>query len=144
MNVKVDIKLLSTDAVLPTSPYSNDAGFDLTSTANILVAPGDTYAVPTGLAFAIPTGWQLEIRPRSGLSLKSALRIANSPGTIDSGFNSEVKVLMWNSGTEFEHIDNGDRIAQLVLTEVHRPIWNVVEELPVTDRGNNGFGSSDK
>ena len=139
--MKLGIKRLSDQAVLPKYQTSGSAGFDLHSIMNYVLEPGKTVLVSTGLAFNIPEGYELQIRPRSGVSAKTGLRVANAPGTIDSDFKGEVKLIIQNTGSMFEIIDKGDRIAQAVLAPVLQAEF-VEEELEESERGSNGFGST--
>ena len=106
------------------------------------LAPRGRAAVPTGLVFAIPQGFEGQIRPRSGLALKNGVSVLNAPGTIDSDYRGEVKVLLINLGTEEVTISRGDRIAQMVIAPVSQASWNPVESLDETQRGAGGFGST--
>jgi dUTP pyrophosphatase len=163
----VKIKRLHEDAVIPRYARAFDAGFDLVAVEDVLIPPGETAKIPTGLAFALPDGYELQVRPRSGISAKTKLRISNAPGTVDAGYRGEVCVLIDNiripSG-EVGHtcldvsekpatvdrevdrhtylIRKGDRIAQGVLALVPLARFEVVDELDETERGAGGFGSS--
>ena len=103
---------------------------------------GQRHAVATGLAMAIPQGFEIQVRPRSGLALKHGISVPNSPGTIDSDYRGELKIIMINHGTEPFPIARGDRVAQLVLAPVTQAAWVEVEELDATERGEGGFGST--
>ncbi len=129
---------------LPAYATAGAVGMDaLAAVAEPLVlAPGARAAVPTGLAMAIPTGFEVQVRPRSGLAFKHGLTVANAPGTIDSDYRGEVKVLLVNLGTEPVTIERGMRIAQLVPAAVTRAQLVVVTSLDDTDRGAGGFGST--
>lgn len=130
------------DAVVPTYARPDDAGMDLTSVAQLQIAPGDRAAVPTGVAVAIPSGWVGLVHPRSGLARRQGLTVANAPGTIDAGYRGEIQVLLINLGPEEVTIKVGDRIAQLVVQQVERAILVEVDELDATARGEGGFGST--
>lgn len=136
------IKKLNTDAVIPKYNLAGDAGFDLSSSADYVVLPQQTVLVKTGLAFEIPVGNELQVRPRSGLSIKSKLRISNSPGTVDSNYRGEVGIIVDNIGHTPHFIKKGDRIAQGVICPVVTVEFVEVEELDETNRGDKGFGSS--
>jgi dUTP pyrophosphatase len=138
----VKVQPLHPEAKLPKYAYPGDSGFDLASTEKMTLLPGETHLVPTGLAFAIPEGFELQIRPRSGLSLKTNIRIPNSPGTVDSGFRTEVKVIIQNVGNTPLEIDAGMRIAQGIICPVIHPTIEYVYKLDKTERGLKGFGSS--
>lgn len=143
---QANIKVVKThsDVVLPEQAHEHDAGVDLRYSGKnpIVLNPGETKLIPTGLKIQLPIGTEGQIRPRSGLSLKTGLRIPNSPGTIDSGYTDEVKIMVENTGESMFVINNGDRIAQLVVTDVYKPIFIEVEELSDSERGEKGFGSS--
>lgn len=115
---------------------------DVVSAENVVLAPGARHAVATGLAMAIPDGFEVQVRPRSGLALKHGISVPNTPGTIDSDYRGELKVILINHGAEPFEIRRGDRIAQLVLTPVTRARWIEVAELDETARGEGGFGST--
>ena len=132
------------DNTLPLPQYktTGSAGFDLQAFTpeKILLASNEVSLIPTGLAFEIPYGYELEIRPRSGLAIKHGITVLNTPGTIDSDYRGEVKVILYNTAKEDFIINNGDRICQAVLKEVIQA--NIVEtkELSETERGAGGFG----
>jgi dUTP pyrophosphatase len=135
------VKRLHADAVLPVYKHPGDAGMDLSAVEAVTVAPGEIVAVPTGLAFAIPDGYVGLVHPRSGLASRG-LTVANAPGTIDTGYRGEVKVLLINLGTEPFAIEKGDRIAQMVIQQVaHLPLVERAN-LDATRRGSGGFGST--
>ena len=114
-------------------------GYDRQPIASIL--PGDSFLVKTGLSVAVPDGFEMQIRPRSGLALKKSITVANSPGTLDSDYRNEIGVILINHGTEPFLIQNGDRIAQGVINKVERVEFNEVDELDTTER-KGGFGST--
>ena len=119
-----------------------DAGMDLIAAEEVTLRPGGWASVATGLAIAIPAGYEGQVRPRSGLAQKSGVTLLNSPGTIDPGYRGEVRVLMINHGDHDYTVRQGDRVAQLVVAS-YRPVdWVVEEELSSTDRGQSGFGST--
>ena len=140
--IEVEIKKLSEDAKLPEYAHLTDAGADIFALENTYIKPKETKLVKTGIAVAIPVGYEIQIRPRSGLSLKTPLRVANAPGTIDADYRGEVCVIMWNSGNEAIEIEAGDKIAQMVISEVPMIKWKEVTELSSTERGAGGFGST--
>lgn len=129
---------------LPLPEYATDgaAGMDIVSAETLSLAPSDRAAVPTGLSIAIPDGYEVQVRPRSGLALKHGLTVANAPGTIDSDYRGEVKVLLINLGPRPVHIERGMRIAQLVVAPVTRGRFEEVGSLDDTARGSGGFGST--
>lgn len=148
MTPVVDIVRLAhnPDLPLPTYETSGAAGMDLRAAvpadSPMTLHPGARVAVPTGLAFALPGGFEAQVRPRSGLALKSGITVANAPGTIDADYRGEVKVLLINLGEEDFVIRRGDRIAQLVIAPVVQAGWREVGSLDATDRGAGGFGST--
>lgn len=127
---------------LPRYATLGAAGMDVLSAEDVVLAPSARQAVATGLAMAIPEGYEIQVRPRSGLALKHGIAVANTPGTIDSDYRGELKVILMNLGAETFEIHRGDRIAQLVLAPVVQAGWVEVEELDETERGSGGFGST--
>jgi dUTP pyrophosphatase len=127
---------------LPTYATSGAAGMDVLAAEDHTLPPGGRHAVATGFALAIPEGYEVQVRPRSGLALKHGISLPNSPGTIDADYRGELKVILINLGAEPFVIRRGDRIAQLVLTPVTLASWHEVEELDETERGAGGFGST--
>lgn len=127
---------------LPAYATAGAAGMDVLAAEDVTLAPGARHAVATGLAMAIPPGFEIQVRPRSGLALKHGISVPNSPGTIDSDYRGELKVILINHGTEPFAVCRGDRIAQIVLAPVIRANWLPVEELDETARGEGGFGST--
>ncbi|CAF1897322.1 Deoxyuridine 5'-triphosphate nucleotidohydrolase [Bacillus subtilis] len=165
--MNVNIKRLSPDAQTPAYAHETDAGFDLVAAADVIIEPGETACVPTGLAFEIPEGYEMQIRPRSGITLKTPLRV--QLGTVDAGYRGEVGVIVDNIAEEFdaatvyarrvdgEKVDSpnglfvlentyiirkGDRLAQAVIKPVEQPVFTEVNALGDSDRGADGFGSS--
>ncbi|MDB5405710.1 MAG: dut [Rhodospirillales bacterium] len=129
---------------LPAYATASSAGLDLTAAIadDIVLAPGERRAVPTGLAIALPEGYEAQIRPRSGLALHSGVTVLNSPGTIDADYRGEIRVILVNLGGDPVTLTRGQRIAQLVLAPVSRLAWREVSDLPDSDRGAGGFGST--
>ena len=131
---------------LPAYETADAAGMDLRAAVAddepVVLRPGDRAAVPTGLAFALPSGFEGQVRPRSGLAAKSGITCLNTPGTIDADYRGEVKVILINLGAEEVNIRRGDRIAQLVIAPVIQARWRVVDSLDETVRGAGGFGST--
>lgn len=129
---------------LPLPAYATDgaAGMDVVAAEDVTLAPGGRHAVATGFAVAIPEGYEIQVRPRSGLALKHGITVPNTPGTIDSDYRGELKVILINHGAEPFPINRGDRIAQLVLAPVTLAQWREVAELDETERGAGGFGST--
>src|SRR6478672_13698828 len=115
---------------------------DVVAAEDLDLAPGERHAVATGFRVAIPVGFEIQVRPRSGLALKHGVSVPNTPGTIDSDYRGELKVILINHGAEPFAIHRGDRVAQLVLAPVVRVAWDEVDALDETDRGGGGFGST--
>lgn len=136
------VQRLHEDAVVPAYAHPGDAGLDLTSVEEVVLAPGARAAVPTGLAMAIPDGWVGLVHPRSGLARRHGITVANAPGTIDAGYRGEVLVLLVNLGDEEVRLDAGERVAQLLLQRVGIAEISEVDELDDTSRGSGGFGST--
>ncbi|TMM45863.1 dUTP diphosphatase [Qipengyuania marisflavi] len=127
---------------LPAYATHGAAGMDVVAAEDALLAPGQRHAVATGLALAIPHGYEVQVRPRSGLALKHGITVPNTPGTIDSDYRGELKVILINHGDADFAIARGDRIAQLVLAPVVQAAWEEVATLDDTARGAGGFGST--
>lgn len=144
--VKVLVRRLEsypTDWDLPSYATPGSAAVDLRNAGPALtLAPGERRLIPTGLAIALPPGFEAQVRPRSGLAIRRGLGVINSPGTIDSDYRGEVQVPMVNHDGEAQIIEAGERIAQMVLARVDRISWEPVEELPDSERGTGGFGST--
>ena len=127
---------------LPAYATRGAAGMDVLAAEDVTLAPGARHAVATGFAVAIPPGYEIQVRPRSGLALKHGISVPNTPGTIDSDYRGELKVILINHGAEAFAIARGDRIAQLVLAPVTQAAWDEVAQLDDTARGAGGFGST--
>jgi len=144
--VGVKLKILPHGSGLPLPAYAtaDAAGVDLAAAleAPLTLAPGERQAVPTGIALALPAGWEGQVRPRSGLALKHGITILNSPGTIDADYRGEIRVILANLGSAPVTIARGERIAQLVIAPVSRAVLEVVADLPASLRGSGGFGST--
>lgn len=142
-NFQIRIKVKKTDenVQVPKYAHKGDSGFDLAANESATIAPGETKLIPTGLSFEIPEGYEMQVRPRSGMSAKSKFRVANSPGTVDSNFRGEVKIIAENTGHRPIFIEKGDRIAQGVICPIYEAVF-IEEELEDTTRGVKGFGSS--
>jgi dUTP pyrophosphatase len=144
----VPIRRLEHNADLPLPAYetAQAAGMDLRAAvpedAPLILRPGGRFPVPTGFAFALPHGYEAQVRPRSGLAAKHGVTCLNSPGTVDADYRGEVKVILVNLGEEDFTIRRGDRIAQLVIAPVVQARWTEVAELDATVRGDGGFGST--
>ncbi|MGY5865098.1 MAG: dUTP diphosphatase [Candidatus Thorarchaeota archaeon] len=142
MTVKVRVKRLSPDARIPKAAKAGDVAFDLYSTIDYELRPGERFAIPTGIAVEIPPGFEGQVRPRSGLALKEGVTVLNAPGTVDSGYRGEVKTIMINHNEESFKITKGMRISQLAIRPVPEVEFIEVDELSDTDRGEGGFGST--
>lgn len=136
----------SSNNKLPEYQTSNSAGMDVIAflSKTIIIEPGKRVLVPTGLFIEIPIGYEVQIRPRSGLAFKYGITVLNSPGTIDSDYRGEIKVLLINHGETAFEVNSGDRIAQMVLSKHEEISWELVDELNITDRGSGGYGSTGK
>lgn len=143
-SIRIALKRLPHGDGLPLPAYATTgaAGMDVVAAEALTLAPGGRQAVATGFAIAIPAGYEVQVRPRSGLALKHGVTCLNTPGTIDSDYRGEVKVILANLGTEVFEIARGDRIAQLVPAPVQRAALEEVADLGETDRGSGGFGST--
>jgi dUTP pyrophosphatase len=139
---KVKVLQMHVDLPLPKYQTMLSAGMDVYSAIDVLLKKGEIELVPTGLKIALPEGFELHIRPRSGLALKYGISLPNTPATIDADFRGELKVIMINHGKEDFVIKRGDRIAQIVLNKFEQIEWEIVEELDKTTRGEGSFGST--
>jgi dUTP pyrophosphatase len=130
----------------PQAATPGSAGVDLCAavTEDLVIEPGARTLVPSGFAIALPTGFEAQVRPRSGLALRHGITIPNSPGTIDADYRGEIKVILLNAGSAPFRVQRGDRIAQLVVAPVTRAAWEEVNALDETDRGASGFGHTGK
>ncbi|HEY5938218.1 MAG TPA: dUTP diphosphatase [Kofleriaceae bacterium] len=144
MTPRVEIKRLRPDAIVPQYQTELAAGLDVHAciTESITIEPGRRAAIGTGLAIALPAGYEAQVRPRSGLARSHGVTLVNSPGTIDADYRGEVTILLINHGSEAVTIKAGERIAQLVIAPVARATLVEVDELSATARGEGGFGST--
>ena len=146
MSVEVAIQQLPHAAglALPSYATAGAAGMDLLAAVatELILAPGARALVPTGLAIALPPGFEAQVRPRSGLALKHGITVLNAPGTVDADYRGEVGVILLNTGDQPFTIQRGERIAQMVIAAVATATWKPVSELPSTQRGAGGFGST--
>ena len=142
--IRIALQRLEHGAGLPLPAYATDgaAGMDVVAAEDLVLPPGGRHAVATGFAIAIPEGFEVQVRPRSGLALKHGVTCLNTPGTIDSDYRGEVKVILANLGDSPFTVSRGDRIAQLVPAPVQRATLDEVESLDATTRGKGGFGST--
>ena len=144
--IKVLIKKLNSSAKLPSYKTKGASGMDLMACIekSINLEPGKSCLVPTGLSVAFPEKYEIQIRPRSGLAAKNSISVLNTPGTIDSDYRGEIKVILFNHGKKDFLINNKDRIAQMILTPVIKMDLEETNDLPKTIRGEGGFGSTGK
>jgi len=139
--VEIKFNKLHPDAQIPSYAHVGDAGADLYSVAEVTLQPSDRAAIPTGLAVDIPIGYEIQVRPKSGLALKHGITVLNSPGTVDAGYRGEIQVIVINLGKEVYTFAKGQKIAQLVLKSVIQAQF-IEGELGTSDRGDGGFGST--
>lgn len=140
--MRLRIKKLNNEAIMPSYAHIGDAGMDLCSCEDTCIKPGEYKAISTGIAIALPSNMEAQVRPRSGIAFKYGVTILNSPGTIDEGYRGEIKVLLINHGKNDFCITKGMRIAQLVICSYIHAEPEFVESLDNTDRGVGGFGST--
>ena len=141
---KIHIKKLSSSVSIPRYETPGSSGMDIAAHIkdNIIINPGEKALVSTGLSISIPVGYEVQIRPRSGLAAKKSITVLNSPGTIDADYRGEIKVILINLGKEKFVVKNGERIAQMVVCPVIQANLEEVKELSKTERGSGGFGST--
>ena len=144
--VKILIKKTSREVITPKYKTKGSSGLDLSAFINkkVVIKPNSSELIPTGLQVAIPEEFEIQIRPRSGLAAKESIGVLNSPGTIDSDYRGELKIILFNHGDRDFTINNGDRIAQMVLVPILKMQFEEVASLPDTVRGQGGFGSTGK
>ena len=144
--VKVLIKKLNPNVELPSYKTNGASGMDLMAFIEepIKIAPNSSYLVPTGLSMAFSEDYEVQIRPRSGLAAKNSITVLNTPGTIDSDYRGEIKIILFNHGNEEFTINNNDRVAQMILTPIIKMDLEETDSLPDTLRGGSGFGSTGK
>ena len=142
--IKILIKRLSKEVSLPKYETTGSSGMDLSANinTNINIDPGKTAIIPTGLAISIPKGFEVQIRPRSGLAAKQKISVLNTPGTIDADYRGEIKVILINLGKDSFEVEKGSRIAQMVVCPVVQAQLKEVDDLNETERGKGGFGST--
>ena len=144
--VKVDVVQLPHAADLPLPEYATvqSAAVDLLAavTEDVVLTPGARTLIPTGLAIALPDGYEAQVRPRSGLALKNGITLLNTPGTIDADYRGEIGIILTNLGQEDFTVERGMRIAQMLIAPVTRLTWNAVSSLDKSERGSGGFGST--
>ena len=144
--VKILIKKTNKEVIIPKYKTVGSSGVDLSAFLDkeVVIKPNSSELIPTGLQVAIPEELEIQIRPRSGLAAKESIGVLNSPGTIDSDYRGELKIILFNHGKEDFIINNGDRIAQMVLVPIIKMEFEEVDSLPDTVRGQGGFGSTGK
>ena len=144
--VKVLIKKLNSKVQLPKYKTDGSSGMDLMAFIDkpIKIKPQGSVLIPTGISIAMPEDAEVQIRPRSGLAAKSSISVLNTPGTIDSDYRGEIKIILFNHGKEEFIINNNDRVAQMILMPIIKAEFEEVEDLPKTLRGSGGFGSTGK
>jgi dUTP pyrophosphatase len=141
--LEVLVQRLDPEVPLPAYALPGDAGADIVTAIDITLAPGERAVLPTGIALAVPDGFAVFVHPRSGLAARAGLGVVNAPGTIDSGYRGEIKVIVINHDrTEPLHLSRGERVAQLVVQRVERAAFRAVDALPVSERGVGGHGST--
>lgn len=140
-NIKINFQKLHPEAQIPSYAHLGDAGADVYAVAEVTLQPLDRAAIPTGLAVDIPLGYEIQVRPKSGLALKHGITVLNSPGTVDAGYRGEIQVIVVNLGKEPYTFTKGQKIAQLVLKTVVQAHY-VEGALGTSDRGTGGFGST--
>ena len=142
---KIKIKKLRPDAVFPSYVYGTDSGFDLYSTEDLEIPPFGRTLVPTGLSISFDEGYEIQVRPKSGLAIKQGLTVLNTPGTVDVGYTGEIQVIVFNTNNYIVTIQKGMKIAQAVLCPVVQGkfvVFEEIDEMEEKDRGDNGFGST--
>jgi dUTP pyrophosphatase len=141
---KIKIKKLSDDVLTPKYETPGSSGMDLAAyiNKNIIINPGEKALVPTGFSLSVPQNYEVQIRPRSGLAVKKGITVLNTPGTIDSDYRGEIKVVLINLSKDIFIVKNGERIAQMVVCPVEKVSMQEVRDLSETDRGKDGFGST--
>ncbi len=140
--MKIKIKRLINDAILPSFAHPGDAGMDLCSIEDKILKPSESALIKTGLSIELPPNTEAQVRPRSGLAYKNAVTVLNTPGTIDEGYRGEIGVILINHGKENFHIEKGMRIAQMVIKPILEVTIEEITELSGTTRGEGGFGST--
>jgi len=140
--IKVKIKKIKDNAIIPKYAHKGDAGVDLYPTEDYLLKPGERTLVSTGIKIAVPEGYEAQVRPKSGLALNHGISVCNTPGTIDAGYRGEVGVIAINHSNEDFKIEKGKKIAQMIFNKVEGAEFEEVDDLDNTSRGDGGFGST--
>lgn len=144
MALKVKIQKISEDAIIPRYAHDGDAGMDVFSTKDCILMPNHRILIGTGLKMEIPNGYELQIRPKSGIALRNGITVLNSPGTNDSNYRGEIGVLLINHSSKPCKIEKGQKLAQFVFNKIETAKFIISEELSKTTRGEGGFGSTGK
>jgi dUTP pyrophosphatase len=142
---RINIELTHEDAVFPKYAYPSDSGFDLHATENVIIGPFGRALIPTGLKLSFEEGYEIQVRPKSGLAIKQGLTVLNTPGTVDQGYTGEIQVIVFNTNNTTVTIQKGMKVAQAVLCPVVQGKFvslEKVEQIGEKDRGDNGFGST--
>lgn len=142
--VEVKFKRLYEHVSKPEKAHEDDVGYDIAAYGEYKIKPFETKLIKTGISVELPSGYEIQVRSRSGMALKQSLFVLNSPGTIDPNYRGEIGVILHNLKPYSQEIQDGDRVAQLVVKAVEQSEWNEIEELTTTDREENGFGSTGK
>jgi dUTP pyrophosphatase len=140
--VKIKIKKLHKEAIIPHYARKGDAGMDVYSTEDVLIRAGERKLISTGLSFELPSGFEIQVRPKSGLALNHGLTVLNTPGTLDSGYRGELKVIIFNTEKSDYFVKKGEKVAQIILARHEEAEIEEAEELSSTERGAGGFGST--
>lgn len=138
----VAIKIISEQAVIPKRATEHSSGYDLYSADDVIIQPGKTKLIKTGIKIKVPNGYEMQIRTRSGIAIQYGVMVLNSPGTIDADYTGEIGIILANFGESPFIVNIGDRIAQGVVSKVEKINFILVDELPISDRGSGGFGST--
>lgn len=140
--IELKVKRINEEAKMPEYAHVGDAGLDLFSVDDLMILPGESKLIKTGIQIELPKGTEAQIRPRSGLALKNQITVLNTPGTIDEGYRGEIGVILINHGKQEFHVEKGMKIAQMVVKPVFTVTIKEIEELTGTTRGEGGFGST--
>lgn len=136
----VKVQKINPEAVIPEYIHEGDSGMDVYSVNNMELKSGERKLIGTGLRFEIPIGYEIQVRPRSGLAIKKGVTVLNTPGTVDSSYRGELGVILINHSNETYSVKKGERVAQIVLSKVEKMLLEEIEELSSTERGSGGFG----
>ena len=140
--IKIKIKKLNPEAIIPHYSHEGDAGMDVYSCEDYLINPLERKLISTGLIFEIPRGFEIQVRPKSGLALKSGITVLNTPGTLDSGYRGELKIILFNTSNKLYQVKKSEKIAQIVLARYEEAEIEETNELSQTKRAEGGFGST--